>query len=288
MDYITQMILDMKFAAFSDRTIQSYSKSVRLAIKQIEKHPADIDQKDINEFLLYLYEKDAAGKTMIVYYSALKFFFSKTLKRNWKFDRIPKLGNYNRKQPRPLTRNEVKILIKNASKTIYRVIFALMYSGGLRLSEARFLTLRDINEKEMIINIEKGKGGFRRQTVLAKKALEMLKEYQEVNPTRGLLFPTKRYDCHSGLLFGIPEKGKPISQRSVIREFRKICEKTGIPGITSSHSLRHSFATHLIEDGLSIISVQKLLGHKYLKTTLQYLKYAEMRPEKNFSPYDMF
>jgi len=288
MDYIKKMEIDMRFAGLRDKTINKYVKNVANALQNIGKQPEEINAYDINEFLLQLYNRDAAGTTIIGYYASLKFFFRQTLKVDWKFERIPKLANFNRSQPRPVTRSEIKQILKATSKTVYRVMFALMYSSGLRVSEVCHLAITDLNKTDMLINVENGKGGVKRQTVLSKNVLKMVLEYQKTNPSRFWLFPARSYTYDSEFLFRMPEENKPIHVRSVQREFSLVCADLGLPGFVTLHSLRHSFATHLIEDGLSIFAIQKLLGHKNFSTTLKYLRYAQARPQNYFSPYDKF
>ncbi len=288
MDYIKQLQVDMRFAGLRKKTIESYSKNVKNALKCLGKKPESVTPDDINDFLLALYNRNVAGSTVIGYYSALKFFFTKTIKAGWEMDRIPRLGRYERSQPRPLTRGEVRQVIEGASKKVYRVIFALLYSSGLRVSEACYLKINDFNEKDMLINVENGKGGMKRKTVLSEKTWRMIQELVKSNPGKTWVFPARQNFYDSEFLFHMPDESKPMHVRSVQHEFRNVAGKIGLPGHATLHSLRHSFATHLIEDGLSIFSIQRLLGHKNLRTTLQYLKYAEPRPAKYFSPYDLF
>jgi len=287
MEYLIEFKKDLYFAGMRSRTVDIYCRHVVYALKKINKPVMEITANDIYSLLLKLYEDNASGSSIKCYFFALKYFFENTIKSNWELKRIPRLGNFNKNAPRPLTRAEVNKVISGATKEIYRIIFALMYSSGLRVSEACLLKKNDINRTDMLINVEDGKGGIYRTTVLSKKVLKMIDDYQAKHPTKKWLFIARRKIVDSYLLFPVPNYEKSINARNVQHEFKYVCQKNNISDHVSTHSLRHSFATHLIEDGLSIFSIQKLLGHKYIKTTLKYLKYAEPKPEKYFSPYDV-
>lgn len=277
---------DLYFAGLRQKTISSYVRHVQNALEKIGKAAHEIDAGDINDFLLHLYFQEAAGSTIIGYYSALKFFFKRTLGVEWNVGRIPKMGRFERWQPIPLSRDEVRRLITHEEKPYYKLLFILLYSSGMRISEVCGLRLRDVNFKEMLIHVEYGKGGRKRETVLSKRAAELIREHVRRYHVKYWLFPSQKSYLQPGFLFCTPDFEKPIHVRSVQHEFQKVRAAAGVSGYASLHSFRHSFATHAIEDGLSIFAVQKLLGHSKLGTTLKYLRHVQAPQSKFFSPYD--
>ena len=139
MEYLTKFKRDLYFAGMRERTVESYYGHLQNALRQINKPIGEIEADDIYTFLLELYEKGFSGSSVKSHFFALRHFFENTLEAEWKLSRIPKLGYFDRNQPRPLTREEVKKILSGTPDEIYRMIFALMYSSGLRISEVCML-----------------------------------------------------------------------------------------------------------------------------------------------------
>ena len=282
------MAIYMRLARLRERTIQAYTGNVRNAMEKIGKEPHDFSESDIMEYLNGLYERGASGPTIINHFSALKYLFLNVLKIHWPVQRIARLGKFGLNKPRPLSRKEIKKLLDATSNLKYKTIFTIAYSAGLRVCEVCYLKISDLDFSENIIYVRNGKGGQSRLSALSRKAARLIKTYIEQYQVTDWLFAAGKKQCSADLLFAMPVKYKPISIRSVEREFRITADKLQLAGYTTLHSLRHSFGTHLIEDGLSIFSIQKMMGHKNIRTTLAYLKTAATPVHKYFSPFDNF
>ena len=172
--------------------------------------------------------------------------------------RIPRTKQPRRRLPVVLARDEVKALLNNVDNVKHKSILLTIYSGGLRVSEAANLTVTDIDSKRMLIRVNQGKGKKDRYTILSNANLNNLRKYYKIyHPEKWLFYS---YNINT-----------PISTRTIQHVFHKAKEKAGIKKDVTVHSLRHSFATHLIESGVDIHHIQKFLGHSGIKTTTIYL-----------------
>jgi len=203
----------------------------------------------------------------------LKFFYETTLKRDWEGFRIPK-GKMGRRLPIVLSQQEVEALFGAIKNLKHRAILMTIYSAGLRISEALHLRLSDIDSQRMTIRIEHGKGNKDRYTLLGKRNLDILREYWKKYRPRDWLF------CN-------PSRKKPLSTNAVRRVFYKALRKAGIKKHAIVHTLRHSFATHLLEAGTDLYHIQHLLGHTNPKTTAVYLHLSRKELTKVTSPLDL-
>ena len=268
-----KMLQDMQLRGFSPNTQKTYLKNLQLFEKFFQKPARQLNQDDLRNYLLHLITvKKVSGEYVDSVYSSLKFFYEKTLGRTWNMTEIPRLKR-TKKLPVVLSRNEIKQLLTVTSNLKFKAMFATAYSGGLRVSEIAHLKISDIDSENMQILIRQGKGDLDRFTLLSKTNLEILRHYWRQYRPIEWLFPGK-----------LP--GQPLRTRAIQDAFLKMRNKAGIDKKATIHSLRHSFATHLLENGTDILRIQRLLGHANISTTLLYLQVAKVKLLQVKSPLD--
>ena len=255
----------------SHRTISSYCYCVKLFMKACSKDPKRITKRDIKDYASMLIEKGYCGNTLNVYISALKFFFEEILCRKLllyiKYSKVPK------ELPTVLTKEEVRILFNAIRNKKHSLMIRLMYSAGLRLSELANLKIKDLEFDKNYGWVRKGKGNKDRLFVIASSLQSELKGFAE----------SENLEYEDWLFRG---RNSHISQKTIYEIVKRAAKKTGIKKNVHPHTLRHSFATHLIEDGYDIASVQSLLGHNSSETTMRYIHMASPKLINVKSPYD--
>ena len=266
----------------ADLTIAGYSPDTKriylLYSKQFAAHhrrsPAEMGSEEIRQFLLYLVvERGISRSTFKQVHAALRFLYSVTLRRAVEIEWVP-VGRNPKRLPDVLSGTEVELFLSAVRNPKYRALFTTMYAGGLRISEACRLRPENIDSKRMIIQVI-GKGNQERLTVLSPRLLNDLRCYwKEVRPEGGWLFPNEK-------------KNRFISAESVRRAFHKAIAAAGIEKKVTPHALRHSFATHLIDTGTDVTTVQALLGHQNLRTTSLYTHATVGRIAQTRCPYDL-
>ena len=268
-----RMKMDMELRNFSPKTIQSYLWCMRSFAGHYGKSPEDLGDEEIRNYLHYLLkEKMASQATISQTYSALKFFYGKTLGKDWNEGKIPR-SKLGKKLPIVLAKQEVQAIFLNTRNLKHLALLMTIYSGGLRLSEATHLRPGDIDSKRMMIKV-RGKGNKDRYTLLGEKALDILRIYfRQYRPSKWL-FSSKNPD-------------EPICNSTVQKAFKSSLTKSGVTKKASVHTLRHSFATHLLESGADIFYIQRLLGHTTSKTTAIYLHVTQRSFTKMKSPVDL-
>jgi integrase/recombinase XerD len=269
-----RMKKDMELKNLSERTIKTYLNCVRNFVIYYGKSPEDMDHDAIRDYLYYLLkEKNSCQATISQHYSALKFFFQTTLARDWEALKIPRSRRI-KKLPIVLSQEEVSVLLDKVQNLKHRAILMTIYSGGLRLGEAINLKVSDIDSQRMMIRVCQGKGNKDRYTLLGKRALEALRTYWKAYQPKDWLFPS-------------PQPDEPIGPSTVQKAFHEALIRTRIQKKASVHTLRHSFATHLLEEGTEIPYIQNLLGHSDSRTTSIYLHVARRKLLKVVSPIDL-
>ena len=269
-----QMAMDMKLRRLSPRTITTYLACMKSVAAHFGKSPAELSVEEIREYLRYLMEEKKASQSALVQaYSALKFFFEKTLDRPWNASRIPR-SKQRKKLPGVLSREEVESIFSATGNLKHRAILMTIYSAGLRVGEVTRLKVADIDSERMTIRVNEGKGLKDRYTLLGKRTLEVLRLYWKVCMPSEWLFPGK-------------VASEPVSISCVQRMFKASLHKAGIKKKASVHTLRHSFATHLLEGGTDLYYIQRLLGHKSASTTSVYLHITGRDFSKIRSPIDL-
>ena len=273
-DLKEQMKQNMILKGFSPKTQYSYLNHVRYFEEHFQKPLEEMGEAEIKEFLLYsITERKLSRAYVNTTYSALKFMYETTMGRNWDMRHIPR-SKKEKRLPVALSTDEIQKLFSVTSNLKHKAILMTTYGAGLRVSEVANLTLNDIDSKNMQILIRQAKGKVDRYSLLSQVNLEILRRYYQEFRPKLWLFPGK-----------IP--GSPIHTRSLQRIFEEARDRSGISKKASIHSLRHSFATHLLEAGVNIVYIQKLLGHMNIRTTIIYLHLVRVKVLKVKSPLDM-
>jgi integrase/recombinase XerD len=253
-----QFIRDMELKGFADGTKKAYLSCVIRFVKRYNRNPCELGDAEIKEYLFQLSE-DGRSKTYLNQcYSALRFLYETTLKRDWESYKIPR-SKQKKRLPVALSQKEIYTLITKTKNMKHKAIFSVMYSGGLRVNETTNLKTDDIDSKRMRIYVSDGKGGKDRYTILSKTALNDLRNY------------CKEYKITDSYLFKGRDSEVPLTNRTVQIVFKQIKEREGLDKRATVHSVRHSFATHMLESGVSVHHLQKLMGHTQVQTTSKYL-----------------
>ncbi len=269
-----QMKMDLELRNFSPHTRSIYLACVRRFALYFHRSPDELGDPEIREYLHYLIkERNVSQGAVTQAYGALKFLYGTTLKRDWEGFRIPK-GKMGRRLPIVLSQREVEALFGAIKNLKHRAILMTIYSAGLRVSEALHLKPLDIDSQRMMIRVEHGKGNKDRYTLLGKRNLDILREYWKKYRPVDWLF------CN-------PSRKKPLSTTAVREAFKKALRQAGIKKPAMIHTLRHSFATHLLEAGTDLYHIQHLLGHTNPKTTAVYLHLSRKELTQVTSPLDL-
>ena len=268
-----QMKGDLELRGLSTSTQQIYLQQVRDFSRHYNRSPRHLGEREIKKYLLYLIREKRASYSLVNQcYCALKFLYERTLKRNWVMEKIP-YTKRERGLPVVLDKEEVESLFSATNNLKHRAILMLIYSSGLRVSEASHLKISDINSKRMLLRVREGKGSKDRYSILSNVALEVLREYWRQYRPKEWLFPGR-------------SSYKPLSVRSIQRIFKKAKNLAGIKKPATVHTLRHAFATHLLEAGTNLHHIQLLLGHRHIKTTTIYLHVSRKELFRIVSPLD--
>lgn len=270
----TKMIQQMQLKGYSESTITSYIESIAL-ISRHYKCPADLlSIEQIRDYILNgINERKLSRAWLNQLVSAIKILFCQVLKREWNALEIPRPRRV-KKLPVILSRAEVQKIFESLRNLKHRSIMMLIYSAGLRMGELRSLRIQDIDSDRMQIHIRQAKGFKDRYAVLSTVALEELRVYYKICRPQQWLFETKQ--------------GQQISERQIQWIFKSALKKAEIAKEATVHTLRHSFATHMMETGVSLPIIQQLLGHKSLRTTSVYLHVQKYSLESVKSPLDSF
>jgi site-specific recombinase XerD len=265
----------MKLRNFSPRTQHCYLQAVVKLSRFTGKSPDRATPEDVQNFLLYLQEgKKLSFSSCNQARSGILFFFKYVLGNDSLTAHIPPKKTVH-KLPQVLSREEVSKILDSTPCLRDRLMLELLYSAGLRTEELMNLKVNDIDSKRMRIRVVQGKGHKDREALLSERVLDHLREYWKYCKPKDYLFPAK-----SG------EPDKPLSSSVVRKMFKQVKKKAGIKKNGSLHMLRHSFATHLLETGHDIKTIQILLGHNHISTTMVYLHITMDRNSKLVSPMD--
>lgn len=262
---------ELKIRGFSRRTIEAYLLYNRLFLEFIKKSPREVTNEDVRRYLEFLKNKNCANSTLNVALNALKFYCRQILKRRFFFDiKGAKKSSY---LPIVLSKQEIARMLEVTENPKHHFLIALMYSAGLRVSEAIKIRMGDFDIDRGMIMVRQGKGQKDRCTLLAQKLIPVLKAQISLKRPNDYLFTGAHGQGH-------------LTSESAEKIVKKAVEMAGISKKISCHSLRHSFATHLLEDGTDIRYIQALLGHARLETTQIYTKVANTALRKIASPLD--
>ena len=278
MTRLRQMMLEeLQRRNYAATTVQNYVHAVEGFAKHFHTAPDQLNQEHLRQYQAYLLgERKLEPRTAKLHASALRFFFVKTLKRPYLLDDIlyPKVP---RRLPTILTVEEVERLIDSAHNLMHRTMLMTRYSTGMRNCEMRHLQVQDIDSKSMLIHIQHGKGGRDRYVPLSSKLLETLRGYWRWMKPKNWLFP--------GTVDGW-RADKPITPKVVWDAIQLAAKRAGIQKRVYAHLLRHSYATHLVEAGADLRSIQMLLGHVRLEHTVIYLHLSRRHLQAITNPLD--
>jgi len=270
-----RMKRDMAIRGYAKKTQDSYLKRVYDFVVYHGRSPEELTIEDINDYQYHLIEERRASWAIFNQtVCALKFLYGVTLGKEWMIKHIP-----HRKRPRKvpvvLSVQEVLSLLEALDNVKHRAILMTLYATGVRLEELLGLRVEDIDSRRMLIHVRNGKGRKERYVMLSPRLLHILRAYYKA------AFPKIRK-----YLFPNNHKDRPLSSTTIYLIVQKACKKAGITKRISPHSLRHTFATHLLEHGTNLRVIQVLLGHKRLGTTELYTQVSKVTNSKAQSPID--
>lgn len=269
-----KMIRDMTISCFADNTQRAYLSAVSSLARYFKKSPELLNNEDVKDYLFHLREeRQLSWSTLNVNASGIRFFYHVTLSDQGKIIDIPPRKKRS-KLPQVLSVEELERLFDAASNLKHRVLLMTTYAAGLRVSELVELKPVHIESDRMQIRVNAGKGHKDRYTILSKRLLHELRNYWKAYNLKSCLFPGKDID-------------KPMATRNAWRAYENARLKAKIPRGNGIHTLRHSFATHLLEAGTDIRVIQKLMGHRSLSTTEIYLHVSVKRLTSVKSPFDL-
>ena len=257
---------ELKLKGSSELTIRNYSWFVEKFLKQTKKNIEELNEEDVKSFLAAMIDTKSRS-TVSLAASSLKFFFSEILKKPISSTKLPKK---EKKLPEVLTKDEVRRMMELTETRKSKLILQMLYSSGMRVSELVKLKITDLNTEERIGWVRSGKGKKDRLFVLPEKLIIELKDYIEEHKENTYLF----------------SKEKPLTTRNIQKIIKNLSQKAEIQKKVTPHTLRHSYATHLLESGTDIRKIQALLGHENLSTTQIYTHVSTEELKKVRNPLD--
>ena len=268
-----KMIRDMQLRNFSPDTQRGYLNSVSGLAKYYRRSPDTISPEEIQDYILHLLNvrRVAIGSCQTVV-TGLRFFYTVTLGQDKSSVPIPPIKNA-RRLPEILSANELERLFAALSNIKHRMLLMTTYAGGLRVSEVVRLKITDIHSDRMMIRVEQGKGRKDRYTLLSKRLLDELRDYWRIKRPDRWLFPGRA----NGLM----------TREMAWQIYVKAVKKAGIKRRGGIHLLRHCFATHLLEAGVDLRTIQLLMGHSSIRTTVRYLQVTSKSLQGTRSPLDL-
>jgi integrase/recombinase XerD len=261
-----RMRQDLQLAGLSERTQEAYLRAVRQLAGHFHTPPDRLSEQQVREYFLHLKnDRKFATASLAIAYSGIKFFYSHTTPRDW--TTLKKLRvRRDKKLPDVLSVEEVRRLVDAVRTQHNRAYFWTVYSLGLRLGEGLHLQVGDIDSARMLVHVHRGKGAKDRYVPLPSSTLKILRQYWVTHRHPHWLFPaTGRDQKQAALATG------PMDRSSVQGAMRRVVQELKFQKVISIHSLRHSYATHLLEAGVNLRLIQQYLGHSSLLTTMVYL-----------------
>lgn len=257
-----RMIQDMNLSGLSPKTQASYLNAVNRMVDHYQKSPKDLSSDDLRRYFVRLMErKKVSPSTMAVYRAGIRFLVEKTLGKHWASLELFRFKR-PRKLPDILSIEEVKTILDAVRVKRSQICLKTIYACGLRVSEGVSLSVNDIDGARHLIKVRGGKGRKDRYVPIPESLLEELRDYW------------RTYRPTSFLFYSI-DKNKRIRRATIQKTFKLVLKEVGIKKQASVHTLRHSYATHLLEGGVSIRTIQEILGHNSLETTVIYAHLSE-------------
>ena len=268
---------DMEMRGFSDHTKASYYRKAKEITEYFGKPMKQVKVQELRDYLLkYLREERGLTEKSVNYYNnVIRFIYDVVIDEPINKRQLP-LYKGKRRLPKILSEEELNVFFNVCENYMYKTIFMMIYGSGLRISEATNIRIEDIDSKKMRLFVRNGKGERERYTVLPKASLEMLREcYRRYRPNHP-----------EGYMF-LNREGNPLKVEQLRVFFRRYRRKAGISEEFIVHSLRHSFATRLVEEGVPLVQVKELLGHSCIRSTMTYVHVANNMQQVD-SPLDIF
>lgn len=278
MTRLRQMVLDeLQRRNYAPITIKQYLRIIDDFAGYFGQPIEKLGPNQIRSYQAHLFrDRKLASRTVRQHVAALRFVFVKTLKRAYMLDYIP-FPREERRLPVVLSKEEVTRLIEASSSLMHRAMLMTLYAAGLRRTEAANLKVADIDSKRMVLHVRQGKGRRDRDIPLSAKLLDVLRDYWRWMKPKTYLFPGTRNGWRADV---------PISPKMMWAACREAAVRAGLDSKISPHCLRHSYATHLLEAGTDLYTIQKLLGHVDLRHTLVYLHLSRIHLHSAASPLD--
>ena len=271
---LDKMRFDMELAGLSKSTIKTYLHRVKVYQEYWGKPADQMGENEVREFLHHhLVKQSNLASTVNTYNTAIRFLYDVTLDKPLNRRKVP-MAKRSRRLPILPDKDELELIFESTRDIKYRAIFMTIYGSGLRISEAANLLISDVDSKNMRIFVRQGKGNKDRFALLPQRTLAILREYYKVYRPKEWLFENA---C-----------GKRITAQSIETAFRAAVESSGVTKHLTVHSLRHAFATGLLNDGKNIFQIKKLLGHVRLDTTTWYLQLSDSETLHLTSPLDSY
>ena len=273
MHVITDFVKILELKRYSKQTISSYKGHLYMLNSHFNnKSFKSITDKEMFEFVYHIVsEKEISASYQRQIVGSLKLFYKEIYKRAIPFEYL-KVSRRENKLPTVLSKDEVRRIIENTNNLKHRAILSLIYSSGLRIGELLALKKMDIDSERMLIHVRFAKGKKDRYTILSTNVLQTLREYYKQYKPKEFLFEGRN--------------GGRYSPESTSQFFKRAAKKAKINKSVTLHTLRHSFATHLLEQGVGIVHIKKLLGHNNISTTLIYTHIAKDSLQNIKSPFD--
>jgi integrase/recombinase XerD len=269
-----RMIEDMQLRGLAPRTQEAYVAAVEHLAKYYRKSPDEISEEELRQYLLYLEnEKAVSASTMTVTLCGLKFLYQHTLQREWHLLDLVR-AKQEKRLPAVLSVEEVARVLSCVHSPRCRVCLTTIYACGLRISEGVHLQVADIDGSRRMLHIRKGKGNQDRFVPLPQATLELLRTYWRTHRHPVWLFPARPAPGQA-----VSAVTSPVTPRSVSFAFAAALSESGIHKHASVHTLRHSYATHLLEAGVNLRQIQSWLGHHSLRTTTIYTHLTQQGQE---------
>lgn len=268
-----RMIDDLRILNYSPGTIEQYVYQVARFAKHFGKSPDRLDLDDIRQYQVFLVDSQVSWSVFKQAVAALKFLYGTTLRKPWIIQRL-RYPKTSRKLPVILSLAEVSRLLDALANPKHRAILATLYATGVRVSELTHLCLEDIDSGRMVVHVRHAKGSKERVVMLSARLLPQLRAYWKIKRPKPFLFPGA-------------EPGAPITSATIRSIVKLAAKKARITKHVHPHTLRHCFATHLLEAGVDLRTIQLLLGHRSLRTTAIYLHVASSSLVRTPSPLDL-
>ena len=278
-DWYQKSVNALTLAGKGPRTVEAYTRALRMLVTHCGKDPAEISQADLEAYFLHRRNADHwSPNTMRICYCGIRFFFVSVLGRDWRLFQYLRARSESR-LPAILSCEEVRSILSCVRTPHNHAFLSTVYACGLRLQEAMFLEISDIDAQRMMIHVHRGKGAKDRFVPLPHRTLALLREHWKHHRNPRLLFPAYGRDSRSGSV-----STTPMAKSSVQGAFRRAKHQAGIHKTSVSvHTLRHAYATHLLEAGVNLRVIQKYLGHSSIETTTLYLHLTRKGEENAYA-----